>query len=62
MHIKKVTRYYANCGKGFWSRGLAEDHERECEKCGEIKSSEIQEEMDFSFMCELCKAEGGGCK
>lgn len=32
MLIKKVTRYYAECGKGFWKRDRAINHEKAC-KC-----------------------------
>ena len=32
MIAKKVARYYAECGRGFWSRRSCEEHERVC-KC-----------------------------
>lgn len=32
MIAKKVTRYYAECGKGFWNKQKALNHESAC-KC-----------------------------
>lgn len=32
MKSKKVTRYYSDCGKGFWSKQKALTHEEYC-KC-----------------------------
>ena len=32
MESKKVTRYYAECGRGFWKKRQALDHEKKC-KC-----------------------------
>ena len=32
MISKKVTRYYAECGKGFWKKDAALNHETVC-KC-----------------------------
>lgn len=32
MESKKVTRYYAECGKGFWKKDRALSHEENC-KC-----------------------------
>ena len=32
MKSKKVIRYYADCGKGFWKKVTALDHETSC-KC-----------------------------
>jgi len=32
MQSKKVTRYYSECGKGFWKKTPALDHEHNC-KC-----------------------------
>jgi len=32
MKTKKVLRYYADCGKGFWKKVTALDHETSC-KC-----------------------------
>lgn len=32
MNSKKVTRYYADCGKGFWKKSQALTHEGSC-KC-----------------------------
>lgn len=32
MHSKKITRYYAECGKGFWKKSACLDHEETC-KC-----------------------------
>jgi hypothetical protein len=30
MKSKKVTRYYAECGKGFWKKSAALAHEENC--------------------------------
>lgn len=32
MEAKKVTRYYSECGKGFWKKQTALSHEQNC-KC-----------------------------
>ena len=32
MEAKKVTRYYSECGKGFWKKQTAISHEQNC-KC-----------------------------
>ena len=32
MKTKRVTRYIADCGKGFWSKSRCETHEQNC-KC-----------------------------
>lgn len=32
MKVKKVLRYYTDCGKGFWSKQKALTHEENC-KC-----------------------------
>lgn len=30
MRTKKVTRYYAECGRGFWKKAACEAHEENC--------------------------------
>ena len=32
MKAKKVTRYYADCGRGFWKKNQALTHDKNC-KC-----------------------------
>lgn len=32
MKIRRVTRYYAECGRGFWTKRAAQSHEQNC-KC-----------------------------
>lgn len=45
MHAKKVTRYYSECGKGYWSKRSALDHEENCMCWGNPKNK----------TCKTCK-------
>jgi hypothetical protein len=48
MHTKRVTRYYSECGKGFWKKEDAEIHEQYCRCLPKIQESpEVQEELDY---------------
>ena len=38
MKAKKVMRYYAECGKGFWNKTAALDHEDNCHCWGNVKN------------------------
>tara|TARA_R110000851_G_scaffold240929_1_gene393582 strand:- start:81 stop:377 length:297 start_codon:yes stop_codon:yes gene_type:complete len=48
MITKKVTRYYADCGKGFWSKSGALNHEGNCKCWGNVKNR----------TCKTCKFGG----
>jgi hypothetical protein len=38
MISKKVTRYYAECGKGYWGKSAAINHELDCKCWGNVKN------------------------
>lgn len=62
MKAKKVIRYYSDCGKGFWKKQTAINHDINCKCCKNetiVKlqiTEDSQRSSSTSFKCRASKA------
>lgn len=75
MKSKKVTRYYSDCGRGFWKKQKALNHEQNCtcwknpkfrsclscvHKCIVIDHNDMEVPYRQTWQTNLCKFSDSG--